>query len=277
MDFIGTGRRLAADDFARAAKVVGCQEAAIRAVVAVEARGTGWDTRNRPVILFEPHVFYRNLAGAERDEAVRQGLAYKSWKPGNYPNTSDGRYAQLDRAMKINAEAALEACSWGICQVLGENHLSLGFSTARAMVERCLESEGGQLDVMVAFVVANHLDDDLRRLDWAGFARGYNGPAYAKNAYDVKLASAYRKALASKPLVYDALADGMLSIGDKGEEVRALQTALADRGYYKFTIDTDFGQFTNEAVHAYQAASKLLVDGKVGKNTGQRLGLTYWG
>lgn len=277
MDFIGTGLRLAADDFARAAKAVGCQEAAIRAVVAVEARGTGWDARNRPVILFEPHVFYRNLVGAERDEAVRQGLAYKSWRSGNYPNTSDARYAQLDRAMKINAEAGLKACSWGIGQVLGENHRSLGFSTARAMVERCLESEGGQLDVMVAFVVANRLDDDLRRLDWAGFARGYNGPAYAKNAYDVKLASAYRKALANKPLVYDALADGMLSIGDKGEEVRALQTVLADRGYYKFTIDTDFGRFTDDAVRAYQDASKLLVDGKVGKNTGQRLGLTYWG
>jgi hypothetical protein len=29
--------------------------------------------------------------------------------------------------------------------------------------------------------------------DWAKFARGYNGPGYAQNAYDVKLAQAYEK------------------------------------------------------------------------------------
>ncbi|NBT89135.1 MAG: DUF3380 domain-containing protein, partial [Flavobacteriaceae bacterium] len=31
----------------------------------------------------------------------------------------------------------------------------------------------------------------LKAKDWAGFAKGYNGPAYAKNAYDTKLAGAY--------------------------------------------------------------------------------------
>jgi hypothetical protein len=35
------------------------------------------------------------------------------------------------------------------------------------------------------------LVDELRRNDWAGFARGYNGPGYADNRYDTKLASAY--------------------------------------------------------------------------------------
>lgn len=38
----------------------------MRAVVAVETRGTGWDDRNRPVILFETHVLYRKLTGAAR-------------------------------------------------------------------------------------------------------------------------------------------------------------------------------------------------------------------
>ena len=33
----------------------------------------------------------------------------------------------------------------------------------------------------------------LKAKDWANFARGYNGPAYAKNRYDVKLAAAYAK------------------------------------------------------------------------------------
>ncbi len=32
---------------------------------------------------------------------------------------------------------------------------------------------------------------ELRRQDWAGFARGYNGAQYAKHGYDTKLAAAF--------------------------------------------------------------------------------------
>ena len=59
----------------------------------------------------------------------------------------------------------------------------------------------GSLDVRAAFggfIAANrHRGKTLLRLlqvkDWASFAAGYNGPAYAQNRYDVKLAEAYRK------------------------------------------------------------------------------------
>ncbi|MBO7165031.1 MAG: DUF3380 domain-containing protein, partial [Muribaculaceae bacterium] len=33
----------------------------------------------------------------------------------------------------------------------------------------------------------------LRRKDWSGFARRYNGPSYAKRGYHTKMANAYRK------------------------------------------------------------------------------------
>jgi hypothetical protein len=32
--------------------------------------------------------------------------------------------------------------------------------------------------------------DDLRRGDWHGFAKGYNGSSYAQNSYHTKLAKA---------------------------------------------------------------------------------------
>ena len=31
----------------------------------------------------------------------------------------------------------------------------------------------------------------LRKKNWAAFAKAYNGPGYAKNQYDTKLAAAY--------------------------------------------------------------------------------------
>jgi hypothetical protein len=46
---------------------------------------------------------------------------------------------------------------------------------------------------MANFIKSAGLLDNLQEKDWAGFARGYNGPGYAKNSYDVKLELAYMK------------------------------------------------------------------------------------
>jgi peptidoglycan hydrolase-like protein with peptidoglycan-binding domain len=271
MNFIGTGRALSGEDYARAAKAIGCEEAVIRAVTVVEARGQGFDAKKRPVILFEPHVFWRCLPTSKRGEAQRLGLAYPKWRPGNYPGTQDARYAQLERAMLIDRDAALMACSWGLGQVLGENWQMCKFTSVEAFVRKNLEGEGGQLDVMVAFIIGAGLGKHLRAKNWAGFARGYNGPGYAKNQYDKKLATAYARLSKGASIAYDPLADGLLSVGDKGDVVKALQIALG------IQADGDFGPLTEQAVERLQREHGLTVDGKVGKQTGALLGLHYWG
>ena len=56
--------------------------------------------------------------------------------------------------------------------------------------------------------------------------------------------------------------------GDKGDAVRALQTALADAGYLRRTeIDGDFGVITLGAVLAFQLEHGLKVDGIAGPET----------
>ena len=141
-------------------------------------------------MLFEPHVFYRCLTPERRALAVANGLAYASWKPGQYPKDS---YPRLARALEIDETAVLKACSWGLGQILGENHRAAGFATPQAMVAAFCESEAAQLEGMVAFITARGLDGHLRNHNWAAFARGYNGPAYAKHGYDTKLANALAK------------------------------------------------------------------------------------
>lgn len=273
MNFFGTGRRLTADDITRAAASIGCDEASIRAVLDVEARSSGFDSKARPTVLFEKHVFWRCLPPELRGRAQAEGLARPGWIPGAYPATSDARYEQIQRSMEIHVEAALKAASWGLGQVLGENHLSVGYATAEAMVNEMLRSEGHQLQVMVAFIRANRLDGPLRARDWKAFARGYNGPSYAKNGYDAKLAAAYRRHTGGSPRpVGDALADGVLSIGDKGPAVEALQRALVSRGHV-LTVDGDYGRITRQAVEAYQRRHRLTIDGAVGPRTAASLGL----
>ena len=271
MNFAGTGQTLSGDDFARAATRIGCDEAAIRAVTFVEARGNGFDTKRRPVMLPERHVFYRNLSGAKRAAAVKAGLAYPKWRPGNYPETQDARFRLLEEMMAIDEGAGLKACSWGLGQVLGENFAMCGFASPQALVLKCLEGEGGQLDVMMAFIRGAGLADALRRKDWVDFARGYNGKGFRENEYDVKLARAYARFQKYSPAAYDPLSDGLLSIGDKGEIVATLQRALG------IHADGDFGPQTAQAVVAFQRAHGLVADGKVGQQTGAALGLPYWG
>ena len=270
MNFIGTGQTLSGEDYARAAATIGCEEPVIRAVTVVEARGQGFDAKKRPVILFEPHVFWRCLPKSKRAEAQREGLAYPKWRPGNYPDTQDERYVQLARAMAIDRDAALQSCSWGLGQVLGENWEMCKFASVEAFVRKNLEGEGGQLDIMVAFIVGAGLRNHVRTRNWAAFARGYNGPKFAENKYDQKLASAHARISRGASVAYDPLADGLLSIGDKGDVVKALQRALGTHA------DGDFGPLTVQAVKSFQREHGLTTDGKVGKQTGTLLGLHYW-
>jgi hypothetical protein len=190
MDFQGKAERLADIDIPRIGHRIGVGEDEIHAVMDVEARSSGFDGAGRPAMLFEPHIFWRQLGpGAAREAAARAGLAYASWGAKPYPKDS---YPRLEAAMGIEENAALRSCSWGLGQIMGFNAELAGYQNASAMVEAFKDSETAQMDAMVRFIEAAGLDDELRRHDWAGFARGYNGPGYAKHGYDRRLAERFR-------------------------------------------------------------------------------------
>ena len=190
MQFKGKAKCIDDDDLPRIGAKIGVGEDEIHAVLEVETRGGGFDNQGRPKMLFEPHIFYRELSGKEREKAVALGLAYRKWGAKRYPKDS---YTRLAQAIKINENAALRSASWGLGQIMGFNHKLAGYASARKMVLAFLDDEEAHLEAMVEFIVANGLDDDLRNHDWRGFARGYNGAGYAKHGYHLKLARAYAK------------------------------------------------------------------------------------
>jgi len=191
--FSGAGRRITVGDVTQAARRLGCEVAALRAVMAVESRNSGYDARRRPIILFEPHVFYRVLAEPQRRRAIRAGLAYPRWGERPYPKTSDGNYARLQQAIAIDEECAFRAISIGLGQILGENFHAAGHESAVDMFEAACESEGAQLEQMASFIEASGLNRYLADKQWTAFARGYNGPGEKRNHYDALLARAYAK------------------------------------------------------------------------------------
>jgi hypothetical protein len=149
---------------------------------------------------------------------------------------------------------------------MGDNYKVCGFGNVEDFVKAMVAGEPEQLAAFVNFVRNSRLDDELIRLDWRGFARGYNGPAFEANKYDKKLAAAYNFHSAGGARVNSPLP--VLKMGDTGEEVKTLQSAL------KITADGDFGPTTKAAVVAFQSKHGLYADGIVGKNTWARLGVS---
>lgn len=190
LTFKGRAKRLDAFDLARIGRLIRVGEDEVRALIEVETAGGGFDAQGRPKMLFEPHVFWRELGEAKRRVAENQGLAYRRWGEKPYPKDS---YQRLQAAMKIDRPLALKSASWGLGQIMGFNSKAAGYPTAEAMVLDFLDDEEKHLEAMVRFIVSEGLDDELREHRWEAFARGYNGPGYAKHGYHTKLAAAYAK------------------------------------------------------------------------------------
>lgn len=189
-NFRGRAKRLDDVDLPRIGATINVGEDHIHAVLDVESRGSGFDTLGRPTLLFEPHIFWRELGpGKERDTAVRLGLAYPTWRR-DYPRDS---YPRLKAAIEINETAALRSASWGLGQVMGFNHEAAGWPTVQAFVAAMCDDEENHLRAMINFIRSKRLDDEIRRRDWRGFALGYNGTGYEKNDYHNRLARAYAR------------------------------------------------------------------------------------
>lgn len=239
----------------------------LRAFLEVEARSRGYDRAGRPVMLFEPHVFYRQLSGQERDEAVRKGLAYARWGAKPYPRES---YTRLEEAVKINERAALMAASIGLSQVLVENYALVGYETPQAMWNDFMDDEEAHVEAMVNYILATNIADDLKREDWRSVARTYNGPGYAKNNYHTKMAAAFAKFRGREDLAwerrYDHEADEWQTVGDveetehvsDPETVRSVQKRLKVLGYPEVgEADGLWGSKTRAGVLAYRADNQL--------------------
>jgi hypothetical protein len=257
--FSGPATPLDDDAIADAAKKLDCEVASVRAVIDVESRG-GFLPDGRPKILFERHYFSRLTKG--QFNASHPDISNPKW--GGYGAGGAHQYDRLNEAIALNRDAALRSASWGLFQIMGDHCTSLGFADSDAFVAAMVSGEPAQLDAFVGFVKLNRLDDELSRRDWAGFARGYNGPAYRENRYDDKLAAAY--AFHSKGAPRTDAVRPTLRLGDKGPAVEELQKLLG------ITADGDFGPKTKLAVLAFQKSKGLLADGIAGRGTWGALG-----
>lgn len=109
------------------------------------------------------------------------------------PKTQRERWLLLERAMSIHRQAALESTSWGLGQVMGAHWEWLSYQSIDELVSEARSGIAGQVSLMLNFIDKAGLKVNLQAKDWRDFARRYNGPAFARNQYDSRMAAAYQR------------------------------------------------------------------------------------
>jgi hypothetical protein len=184
-------------DYAETASILGVEEAAVRAVCEVESGGrSGFLPDGRPMILFEGHIFWRELKkrgiNPECYKDKYRDVLSPTWDRTSYKGGA-AEHDRLRKAASINEEAALCSTSWGMFQIMGFNHKACGYDTVQAYVEGIKAGSNNHLLGFARFLKSTGIGKALKSLDWAAFAEKYNGPAYRQNRYDEKLQHAYLK------------------------------------------------------------------------------------
>lgn len=191
------GDRLTDKDFEIVARLLDCETAALKAVQEVETGGKGgFFAPGKPAILFEGHIFWSQLKkkglNPESHLPGNENILYPKWEKGHYKG-GIAEYDRLEQARKIDRDAANASASWGMFQVMGFNYAACGETSVESFVNAMSESEFKQLILSARFIKKAGMLPALLTKNWAEFARRYNGPAYAQNFYDSKLAQAYQK------------------------------------------------------------------------------------
>ena len=156
--------------------------AMLKAIIAVESGGVGFSRITGKIIIqFEPSWFKRKY---EDWKKFSEGYTWLNNGVGN----QDIEWKAFNSAFAIDADAAMQATSIGMMQVMGFHYQLLGFKTVGEMWDYAKESEANQVELAIRFIKANpKLDKAVKNKDCLTIAFYYNGSGYKKYNYDARL------------------------------------------------------------------------------------------
>lgn len=189
-------RLITAADWTGAAWFLGVEEAIIKAVSEVESPRGGYFNDGQVSILYERHWFHRLTKGkfdGQRAPNMSSKHSLLSDPKGGGYGPYSAQHPKLQAAAALNREAALKSASWGKFQILGVNWNRAGYETLQSFINGMIN--GGESEHLRAFCCYVRSSDELhqafRDKDFRTIARLFNGPGFAANKWDVKIAAAY--------------------------------------------------------------------------------------
>ena len=178
------------DDFKWASARLGISVPTVKAVAKIEANGGGFMPTGEPKILFEAHIFHRLTQG--KYDNSHPDISSAKWDKRLYLGGVE-EHKRLERAVKLDREAALQSASWGMFQIMGFNYKQCNYDLLQQFINAMYRSERDHLVAFIEFIRSRKLAPLLKAQDWAGFAAKYNGPQFRKNKYDEKLKRAFEE------------------------------------------------------------------------------------
>ena len=206
-------KKLTTETIKEAAKKLGYNAQTIAAIAEVEGNGQGFEAKTgRIIIQFEPGYFKRlisvNVRGLINDawRAVeskqatdKQAKLYADWS-AVVANKVEGQTEEnriFNLAFGIDPEAAMKSTSWGMGQIMGDNHKAAGFDTVGKMVDAFKQSAENQFLGMLSFIANNPTlnqvlkDPNPDLNDFRLIALFYNGKKYEMYKYHTRLLTAF--------------------------------------------------------------------------------------
>ncbi len=171
------------------AETINIEYASLMAFISVESGGQAF-INGRMVIQFEPAWFKKKAPFAP------SGL----WSVNKVEN-QEKEYKAFNNAFAIDKNAALQATSIGVGQIMGYHYARLGFKTVDQMWDAFKEGEYQQVKGIVNFIKTDaRLWKAIADRNWHLVATYYNGKyykelaiKYGREPYNISMEKAYLK------------------------------------------------------------------------------------
>lgn len=176
-------------------KLVACKNgmdpAALAAFIEVESGGKGFDEKTGKILIqFEP-VWMRRLAPYTPSGA---------WSV-NKVDVQSREWIAFNDAFNKNKDAAMQATSIGLGQIMGFHYKRLGYASVGAMWDDAKKGLEQQVQQIAKFIATDaKLAAAIKKLDWYTIAYIYNGARFVemskvwgRERYDVSMRKAYEK------------------------------------------------------------------------------------
>ena len=169
----------------------------INAVAKVESAGGGWFDSGLPKILYERHKFWGFTALANRIKSWFANPSAGDYTTDANKNGINDSWEKLSLAACKDPLAAFQSVSIGKFQVMGQWYRQCGFDHPIEMLWAARNSEYAQYKMLSSYIIEMKLQGAFLKISsnpesCRDFARGYNGPAYAKYDYHAKIAKEMR-------------------------------------------------------------------------------------